>query len=178
MIRREELIEIGVYNKPHGINGEISASFDYDIDTIIPLECLISEINGIYVPFFPESRRTKTDSTLLIKIEGIDNDTSAKTLVNHKIYAHKNEFKSIQEEVMSSEDELPLDYFIGFSLLNKENEILGTITNVDCSTENFLFIVTQNDKDIFIPATDDFIIDIDINSKTLTMSLPEGLLDI
>lgn len=79
---------------------------------------------------------------------------------------------------MSSEDELPLDYFIGFSLLNEENEILGTITNVDCSTENFLFIVTQNDKDIFIPATDDFIIDIDINSKTLTMSLPEGLLDI
>ena len=61
---------------------------------------------------------------------------------------------------------------------NEENEILGTITNVDCSTENFLFIVTQNDKDIFIPATDDFIIDIDINSKTLTMSLPEGLLDI
>lgn len=178
MITREELIEIGVYNKPHGINGEISATFDYDIELVKDIECYVSEINGIYIPFFPDAKRAKTGATLLIKIEGIDNEISAKNLVNRKIYALKSEFTYSIEDEISEDGEFPLDYFIGFTINNDDDNTIGIIEEVDCSTENFLFIVNSNEKQIFIPATDDFIIDINTENKILTMSLPEGILDI
>lgn len=178
MITRDELIEIGIYNKPHGISGEISATFDYDIDIIQDIECYVSEINGIYIPFFPESTRTKNNSTLLVKIEGIDNEVKAKSLVNHKIFALRSVFNySIENEIIE-DGEFPLDYFIGYIIINDDNTTIGIIDDVDCSTENFLFIVSNQEKQIYIPATDDFIIDINTENKILTMSLPQGILDI
>ena len=88
MITRDEIIEIGVYNKPHGISGEISATFDYDIDMIKGLECFISDVNGIFVPFFAESIRTKNVTSVLMKLEGIEDDNSVKFLVNKEIYEY------------------------------------------------------------------------------------------
>lgn len=178
MIFREDLIEIGVYNKPHGINGEISATFDYDIDIISSYNCFISEINGIFVPFFAENIRPKSNETLLLKIEGINDDKSVKLLVNHKIYAMKSSFKDARNAFDENSDEISIDYFIGFKINNNEKDVIGKIIDVDCSTENYLFVVECKDSNILIPATDDFIIDIDFDKKILTMCLPEGILDI
>ena len=41
MIRRDELIQIGQFNKPHGIEGEITASVNYDFDDLSAFSCLI-----------------------------------------------------------------------------------------------------------------------------------------
>lgn len=177
MILREDIIEIGVYNKPHGINGEISASFDYDIDIIKDIECFISNINGIFVPFFAENIRAKSKDSVLLKIEGLDNENSVKLLVNNTIYALKSTFKTSQETTEDT-DELPLDYFIGFTIIEEKDGIIGEIIDVDYSTENLLFIVNHKNEQVFIPATDDFIIDIDLENKSLTMNLPLGILDI
>ena len=177
MINRDEIIEIGQYNKPHGINGEISATFDYDIDAVADLECFISNINGIFVPFFAETMRTKNDCTALIKLDGLDDDKSVKFLVNKKIFARKCEFVT-ETHNPTDDEELPLDFFISFTIKTDTGERIGEITNVDCATENYLFIVDNDDKQVFIPATDDFIIDIDFENKILEMELPEGILDI
>lgn len=178
MIKREDLIEIGVYNKPHGINGEISATFDYDLGTISDVDCFISEINGIFVPFFAENKRAKNDSTALLKIEGLDDEESVKKLVNHVIYTIKSNC-NFSQELSENNDELPLDYFIGFSIIeNESKQKLGKIVDVDCSTENYLFIIEYKENKVFIPATDDFITDIDLDKKILIMSLPIGILEI
>lgn len=175
MITRDEIIEIGTFNKPHGINGEISATFDYDIDVISDIECFITNINGIFVPFFAESIRAKNNCTALIKLDGIDDDKSVKFLVNHEIYTTKALFSTTQRNVDVDSDELPLDYFIGFTIKNVAGETIGEITAVDCATENYLFIV---ESQTYIPATDDFITDIDFDNKVLEMNLPEGIFDL
>ncbi len=178
MILREDIIEIGIYNKTHGINGEINASFEYDIDDIKNIECFISNINGIFVPFFAETIRAKSKDSVLLKIEGLDNENSVKMLVNSKIYALKSVFKHSQE-ITEDTEELPLDFFIGFTIYEEnDNKLIGEIIDVDYSTENLLFIVKHQNEQIFIPATDDFIIDIDIENKSLLMNLPIGILDI
>ena len=177
MILREDIIEIGVYNKPHGINGEILASFDYNIDIIKDIECFISNINGIFVPFFAESIRAKSKDSVLLKIEGLDNENSVKLLVNNTIYTLKSTFNPTQD-IDEDTDELPLDYFIGFTITEENDGVIGEIIDVDYSTENLLFIVSHNNEQVFIPATDDFIIDIDLEKKSLTMNLPLGILDI
>ena len=112
MITREELIGIGVYNKPHGIAGEISATVDVDVDVLSGFSCLVSEIDGIYVPFFVNACRPKSHETVLLTIDGISNEQEATKLVNHEIYALKRDYDMLDDE--TDADALPLDYFIGF----------------------------------------------------------------
>ena len=93
MITREELIAIGHYNKPHGVVGEISATVDVDVDVLRALSCLVSDIDGIYVPFFVNGLRPKTADTVLLTIDGITSEQEAARLVNHDIFALKRDYR-------------------------------------------------------------------------------------
>ena len=68
-----------------------------------------------------------------------------------------------------------------FSLLdaNNDNRLIGTVKSVDYATVNTLFNVeTPDGKEIMIPASEDFIIDVDTERHIIVVDLPEGLLDL
>ena len=98
MITREELIAIGHYNKAHGVAGEISATIDVDFEVLRALSCLVSDIDGIFVPFFVNSARPKNSDTVLLTIDGIDTEMEAARLVNHGIYALKRDYRQENDE--------------------------------------------------------------------------------
>ena len=54
MIKRDELIKIGVFNKPHGVQGELAFTFTDDIFDRSECPYVVCEIDGIFVPFFIE----------------------------------------------------------------------------------------------------------------------------
>jgi ribosomal 30S subunit maturation factor RimM len=49
---------------------------------------------------------------------------------------------------------------------------------VDEQTENAIFIVEDNDKEFMLPATDDLILEFDLDKEVIVMELPEGILDL
>lgn len=51
MIRKEEVYKIGIFNKPHGIHGELSFTFTDDIFDRADCDYLICLLDGIFVPF-------------------------------------------------------------------------------------------------------------------------------
>ena len=176
MITREELIAIGHYNKPHGVAGELSATVDVEIDVLGALSCLVSEMDGIYVPFFVNSLRPKTSETVLLTIDGINSEQEASRLVNHDIYALKQEFR--QESDDADADGYPLDYFIGFELQDSDGTRVGEIVQVDEQTENAIFIVDDGESELLLPASDDLIVEFDLDKKVMVMDLPQGILDL
>ena len=176
MILRDELIAIGRYNKPHGVAGEISATIDVDIDTLKELSCLVSDIDGIFVPFFVNSCRPKSQKTVLLTIDGISSEKEVTRLVNRDIYALKRDYR--QESIDNDADGYPLDYFIGFELQVADGNRVGEITDVDEQTENAIFIVDRDGDEIMVPATDDLIVEFDLDKKVMVMDLPQGLLDL
>ena len=176
MITREELIAIGHYNKPHGVAGELSATVDVEIDVLGALSCLVSEMDGIYVPFFVNSLRPKTSETVLLTIDGINSEQEASRLVNHDIYALKREFR--QESDEADADGYPLDYFIGFELQDSDGTRVGEIVQVDEQTENAIFIVDDGESELLLPASDDLIVEFDLDKKVMVMDLPQGILDL
>ena len=176
MITREELIEIGHYNKPHGLSGEISATVDVELDALQSLSCLVSEMDGIFVPFFVNSLRPKTSETVLLTIDGIDNEQEAACLVNHEIYALKRDYRLESEDLEA--DGYPLDYFIGFDLHESDGNRVGKIVEVDEQTENAIFIVDRDGTELMVPANDDLIVEFDIDKRLMVMDIPEGLLDL
>ena len=133
MITREELIRIGRFNKPHGVKGELSFTFTDDVFDRTECPYIVCEIDGIFVPFFIEEYRFKSDTTALIKLEDVDNEADARPFTLLDVYFPKSYYKE------SSEDEAPGDYFIGFTVIDSEKGELGKIVSIDDSTENVLF---------------------------------------
>ena len=176
MITREELILIGHYNKPHGVNGEISATLDIDSEALQGLSCLVSDMNGIFVPFYVDACRPKNHETVLLMIDGMDTEQEVTRLVNHEIYALKRDFR--EESELAEADGYPLDYFIGFMLLDTDGTGVGEIIDVDEQTENAIFIVDRGGDELMVPASDDLIVEFDLDKKTMVMDLPQGLLDL
>lgn len=177
MITRDELISIGHYNKPHGVNGEISASLDIDVEALRGLSCLVSDMDGIFVPFFVNACRPKSQETVLLMIDGMNSEVEVNKLVNHEIYALKRDYR--QESIDADADGYPLDFFIGFELSDIDGKRVGEIIDVDENTENAIFIIRHDeDNEIMVPAADELIVEFDLDKKVMVMDLPLGLLDL
>lgn len=169
MIRKSEVYKIGVLNKPHGIHGELQFSFNDDIFDRVEAEYIICMIDGILVPFFIEEYRFRSDSTALIKLEGIDTAEQARRFTNIEVF-----FPIAQVETTNN-TELSWNFFVGYEITDTIHGTLGEITDIDNSTINTLFIIDRNGEELLIPAQEDFIIDIDSQAKVIHMQLPKGL---
>ena len=73
---------------------------------------------------------------------------------------------------------IALDYFIGFELPDSDGTRVGEIIDVDEQTENAIFIVERGDSELMVPASDDLIVEFDIDKRLMVMDLPQGLLDL
>ena len=173
MIRKETVYKIGKIGKPHGVDGEVSFHFDDDVFDRTDAEYLILDIDGILVPFFIDEYRFKTDETALVSFADIDTQDKARNLTGCDVYFPR-------EHSDSASDSLSWAEIVGFHVVDSNSgEAIGEIRSVDDSTINTLFeLVTTNGNDLLIPASDDLIVSIDIEGRTIEMSLPEGLLEI
>lgn len=171
MIKPQEVIKIGKVTKTHGVSGELSCTFINSIFGEDDAPYLIADIDGIYVPFFIEEYRFKSDVTALIKFEDIDDTDSAKLLLGRELY--------FPMKYITESD--PLNYgegILGYKIYSA-GKLVGTIEGVDDSTVNILFsVITESGEEVLIPAVDDLVESIDDEKREIQMNLPEGLLDI
>lgn len=174
MIRKEEVYKIGVFNKPHGVQGEISFTFTDDIFDRVDCEYLVCLLDGIFVPFFIESYRFRSDTTALMKLEGVDTAEKARMFTNAEVYFP---VKYVTEA--GEGEHYSWDYFVGFKVKDVRHGDLGMIASVDDSTLNTLFIIENPPKEeLLMPAQEEFICDIDHKKRLMTVELPEGLIDL
>lgn len=178
MIREEEISSVGKLLKTHALKGELNVMLDIDPGYLEEGNPAILNIDGIYVPFYAESVRTKGNFSYLVKFEGIDSEIEAKKLVNKTIYALRDRLREFMLDNYDEEYAL-YDDLIGWTILDSDNGMVGKIVDIDTNTENELFIVdTPDGRTVYIPLTEDFIEKMDEESKTIFMNLPEGLLDL
>lgn len=172
MIRRDELIKIGQFNKPHGVRGEISLTFSDDVFDRGESPYIVCCIDNIYVPFFIEEYRFKTGATALVKLIDVDSDEAARDFTNLEVFYPKSYY------VEDDEEATPDDYFIGFTISDITHGALGEVTAIDDSTINVLFVVTTPDeRELLIPVQEAFVRAIDEDERIIHMDLPDGLLD-
>ena len=172
MIKAEDVYRIGIINKPHGVHGELLFTFDDDIFDRVEADYIICMMDGIMVPFFFESYRFRSDTTALIKLEGIDTEQQAKRMTNVEVFFPKDHAEELED------NELTWNYFVGFLINDVNKGDIGKVTDVDDSTINTLFVVDYKGTEILIPAQEDFIVDLDREKRVITMQIPEGLLDL
>ena len=174
MILREEIIPVGKFQKTHALKGELNMISEIDPQYFVEGNPLIIENEGILVPYFVESIRPKGSTSFLVKIDGINSEEEASSFVNKEINMLKKDADEWLEEEIVEGNEL-----IGYKVVDASNDtVIGEISDVDDSTSNVLFIVASTDEDIYIPASEDFIENIDEEQKIIRLRMPDGLLDI
>lgn len=165
MINLDDLVAVGRFAKTHGVQGEINVDFTVDVDMD---ECryFVVEMDGIPVPFFIESYRYRNDTTALVSIDGIDTEPSARLFFGKTVYVEPG---CIDDEAQES-----AAFYVGYTLVDRHLGDIGRITDVDDTTANVLFTV----GDRLIPVAALEVIHCDDHTRRLTVSLPDGLLDL
>ncbi|MBR2292227.1 MAG: 16S rRNA processing protein RimM [Prevotella sp.] len=169
MIREEEVYKIGRLGKTHGVRGEISFLFDDDVFDRVDADYLVLQVDGIFIPFFMEEYRFKSDANAIVKFEDIDTQERARDLTGCDVF-----FPRALSD--SDDDALTWAEIIGFSLIDAATgKTIGQIASVDDSTLN---ILSELEDGTLVPASEELITDVDKDNRTITIELPQGLLDI
>ncbi|MBP3408215.1 MAG: 16S rRNA processing protein RimM [Bacteroidaceae bacterium] len=166
MLRKEDFVYYGKFLKPHGTKGEIGLEGD---SILLGEECdfVACDIDGILVPFFFETRRTKNSDTLIVKIERMESAEEVRFLTNREVY--------IPREWTEESEALSWSFFRGFIAVDENLGELGEITDIDESTINTLFVIDNDGEEILVPAQEEFITGIDQENREILFNLPEGL---
>ncbi len=173
MIKKDDIVKIGYFAKPHGVKGEIALVTSFDLFDSQEDPYIICEMDGIFVPFFIEEYRYKSDTVLLLKLENLDSEEVIKPFSNIEVYCPK-------EWIDNSEFDAGIswDNFIGYEVYDTERGLIGEISDVDDSTMNVLFEVTKGDNVLLIPAVEDYIVALDHDKRSIKMTVPQGLFEL
>jgi 16S rRNA processing protein RimM len=166
MLKKEDFVYYGKFLKPHGTKGEIGLQSD---GFTLGDDCdyVACDIDGILVPFFFETIRSKSSDISIVKVERMESAEDVRFLTNRDAY--------IPRQWVEESEELTWSYFKGFKAIDTELGELGEIVDVDDSTMNTLFVVESENDETLIPAQEEFIVNIDHENKEIIFELPEGL---
>jgi 16S rRNA processing protein RimM len=168
MIDKKDLYNIGVFGRPHGVKGEITLLANCEFPDFERDSYIVCEMDGIPVPFFIDSLRSKSSNSLLVKFEDIDSEQAVKIFTGKTAYLYT---------YMIKESEKPKEFtFIGYQVIDENFSFKGVVTGIDSSTANELLKVSCDEKEFIVPFA--FFQCINKEEKVIYMKLPEGFMDI
>lgn len=174
MIDKHECKQVGLIVKTHGIKGELVVRLfdEFTIDHI-NTEFLFIELDGGLVPFFMEEAREKNKTDVLVKLELAKEETEMERLMDARVFVKK---ENIDED--SEDDAFSAYQLVGYSVQVIGFGPLGKIVAIKDISNNPLFEIEFEGREILIPIVEDFIVNIDDENEVIIFELPEGLIDL
>lgn len=170
--------------KSFGTHGELTINL-YDT---FPSDFTIEEplfvyVDNLAVPLFLDHFERRGKSGGVVIFADFDTTFRAGELIGRELYMGLEEellgLETEEEEAEYSEDdELYLEDMVGFTATFEGQDVEGKIVDFEDDEWNPLFIIEIADREVMIPAADDFIVEYSPSGRTIHLDLPEGLLDL
>ena len=133
------------------------------------------EIQTLYVEGTPhaiENVRFQGPSVIL-KLSGIDDRTAAEACREKNLYITEDELPELPEDTYYIRD------LIGMHVVTEDGAVLGTLSDVLQNTAQDVYEVQRaGEKPLLIPGVAAFIRQVDPAERTITVRMPEGLLEL
>jgi 16S rRNA processing protein RimM len=174
MFSFDDCIKIGMFRKPHGIAGTLELVFEPEWEVSVQhAEIFITETDGLPVPWFvaPDGVRITSSKSALVDLDWIDNQDSAKKLCGNPVCILK---KDIIPDMKPQE----LSEWSGFTLYNEYGYSVGKINKTENFSGNMVMMVDTPVGEKMVPFHPDLIVEINRETRSMTVRFPEGLLDI
>lgn len=163
------LTRIGRISAKHGYKGEISIALEDSshYQNIKKGNFLFVEFDGKGVPFLIENC---SDGGSLAKLEDVDTEEVAKSIIGAAIWIEKSKVKqSIRPG---------FDHLASFTIKDSDSDFTAVITRIEMYPQGPIMEVLSGDTTHLIPLVEDWITEIDEEKKVIGMRLPDGLTDL
>lgn len=151
--------------KSFGTDGGLLLSSSVDLESLDFKEPVFITFDGLQVPFFILDFTPK-GSRAVVHLNDVHNLTDAEELVGRTVYAD-----------VELEDDDELD-FTGWAIVDRGRRI-GVCTGLEDIPGNPCLEVqvegSSESAGVLIPLHEDFIVEVDEDSRTLSLNLPDGL---
>jgi 16S rRNA processing protein RimM len=163
---------LGKVIKQHGYSGKLSIYFDTDEpEEYLNIEMVFINISGNLVPYFI-SELSLLNNKAVVSFADVNNDELARELVDKEIYLPL-ELLPILSGNKFYYHEVP-----GMMVEDKEFGKIGKVKAVLEYPNQAVLQVFHDKKEVLIPINDQVIDTFDREDNTITVTTPEGLLDI
>lgn len=164
-------LNVGRVVKSHGIRGEVAVEVttdDPDVHFAVG-EVLTGRQAGKERELTVKTSRPH-QKRLLLSFEEVPDRTAADSLRGMKFFAAPLERDEDSDEYYDHE-------LIGLGVLHDAQRV-GDVTGVLDTPNRKILQVDYNGKEVLVPFVMDFVPEIDLEAGTLTITPPEGLLDL
>ncbi len=171
----DDCYQLGFIVKTHGLKGEVQIFLDVDApNEYRNLESVFVLQGQQLVPFFIESMSNLNGAKVIVAFEDVDTLEQAQALRGRELYLPIDALPKL------TGNEFYLHEIIGFDLKDTHTDtVLGKIDNVIESGPQLLFsVLTSEGKEILIPYTESLLAALDRATKLISLSVPEGLVDV
>ncbi len=172
----DDRIAVGVIRKPHGVRGELS------VEPWTPDQERFANLRTVWLvaPEDASIRRAEIENVryhgerILVKFAGLDSPEDVGHLREWTIEIPTDEARALED------DEYFLHDLIGLAVVTEDGHTVGTVTNtLEAGAGPLLLEVTQNDGGKFdLPFVTAICTGVNLDLRTLTVNLPEGLLNL
>ncbi len=167
-----EYYKIGKLVAVFGLKGEVILKHTLGKKTSLKgLQALfIEEKKQSFIPWFIETTKIKSEEEVYLKLEGVDTREAAMKLTQKEIWIPEPDFKKLAAKSAPGS-------ILGYTVVN-DNEPLSEILEVIEQPHQLLCRLEINQKEVLIPLNEQTIQKIDHKKKQVSVSLPDGLLEI
>ena len=168
----EELLQIGVITKPHGIHGEVKVfPTTDDIRRFKKLKKTILDTGRERIELECEGAKFFKQFAIL-KFKGYDSIESVEK------FSRKSLFVTRSDAVKLGKDEYFIADLLGVHAEDETGEVKGTITDVIQTGANDVYVIDLDDgRHLLLPAIKECIKAVDIENAVMTVHILPGLLD-
>lgn len=167
-----EYFKIGKIAGTHGVDGKvvIKHSLGRKCDFKDTGAIFMEERKDAFLPWFIISAKAVSEEETMLNLEGIDSKETARKFLQKEIWLAQDDFKRLAATTA------PIS-LLGFEIV--ENEIsLGIVEEVIEQPHQVLCKIIYREKEAWIPIHSETLDHIDQKKKRVTVSLPDGLLDV
>lgn len=166
-------ILIGKITGTHGVRGQLQVlPFSGEAESITSLRSLyIHTKQGAFAPC--EIRRAVPHKKrVLVTLKGFDSINEVLPFVGDELYIDRSQMPPLPEGEFYWCD------LLGLTVVTDGGDVLGTLSDILETGSNDVYVVQNEEREILLPATDDVVIAVDLGVGRMTVTLPDGLLDL
>ncbi|MEA2013829.1 MAG: ribosome maturation factor RimM [Thermodesulfobacteriota bacterium] len=161
------LLEIGKIVKSIGLKGRLKVlSYCESTEVIETLKSVFVGEDPWHVSPFDIKRVGVKRGSFFVDLKGVETLEEAGDLLGRIIF--------IPSEPLP-DDEYYWKDVIGLAVFTEEGQKLGRVISILPTGSNDVYVCSQGEREILIPAFDDVVKKIDIENGTIVVKLPEGL---
>jgi len=171
-MEKEQCYDLGFVSKTQGYKGTLILHLEVDFpESYKNLESVYVLKNNKLIPFFIEHIYIRNNGFAVVKFEGVNTDKKAKLFLKCGLF--------LPLETLPELEDNEFYYFEieGFTVVDSKFGQIGKVSKVIDLKGNPLIEILRGKQEILLPKQDEFIDEVNWDTKTLYISAPEGLLE-